>query len=137
MTILSNNKKRNYKQNNGSIFLQKNELLHFLNSDKKIAIIECFIVSTGFIYIMEPVMAKIKKKFNVKVSLFRIKIDANSNLISKYQITSDPTYLFFKKGKLIDKNDGIISLTMLNNKLEKIINSKKSEKYEKFQQNDS
>ena len=55
-----------------------------------------------------PVFEEISKKFK-NISFGKVNVDENRNLAEKYDISSIPTLLIFKKSKLVKKLRGSLS----------------------------
>lgn len=51
-------------------------------------------------------------------SLYKVDVDKTPDIATTYGISSIPTLLFIKDGKLVDKHVGVITRTPLKNKIE-------------------
>ena len=54
-------------------------------------------------------MEEIAKEFSGKLSFFKINVDQNNELASRYNVFSIPTLAVFNKGNLISQQVGISS----------------------------
>ena len=68
---------------------------------------------------MKPVLEELKKKMGNKIITLKIDIDKNISLSSEYRIQSVPTLVLWKKGEIIWRQSGALSL----NELEQILSS--------------
>lgn len=50
-----------------------------------------------------PVVDELAKEYNGKVNIGKLNVDHSPNTCQKYNITSIPTLLFIKNGKVVDK----------------------------------
>lgn len=50
-----------------------------------------------------PVVEELAKEYNGKVNIGKLNVDNSPNTCAKYGITSIPTLLFIKNGKVVDK----------------------------------
>ncbi|MCX8029003.1 MAG: thioredoxin [Brevinematales bacterium] len=55
-----------------------------------------------------PILEELSKEYEGKVEFFKINVDENPEIASKYKITSIPTLLFFKNGQPVDKAVGAL-----------------------------
>jgi thioredoxin 1 len=55
-----------------------------------------------------PVLEKLSKEFDGKVKIFKINVDQNQLIASKFGIRSIPTLIAFKDGKKVDIKMGAI-----------------------------
>lgn len=58
---------------------------------------------------MGPIVEDLAEEFDEKVKFGKINIDDESEIASKYAISSVPTFLFFKEGEVIDKVIGAVN----------------------------
>ena len=56
------------------------------------------------------------------LNFFSIDYDADSVLITMYQVEPIPTLLFFKKGMLVDKVSGLTQKSIISEKINQLIN---------------
>lgn len=67
----------------------------------------------GTCYLMAPIVADISTEFQDSITAYIIDFDKNKEFILRYGIFELPHFLFFREGKLIDQQKGIISKTKL------------------------
>ena len=58
---------------------------------------------------MEPVLKKISSKHKEDVRILKIDVDKNKALSNKMRIQGVPTFMFFKKGKMLWRKSGMQS----------------------------
>jgi len=64
-----------------------------------------------------PIIENVVKEFE-NIDYIKIDVEKNKDIAFEYGITSIPTLLFIKNGKLVDKHVGVITKTPLKNKIE-------------------
>ncbi|MEO0097908.1 MAG: thioredoxin [candidate division WOR-3 bacterium] len=70
---------------------------------------------------MLPIVEELAKEYDKKVKIGKVNVDEENELAEKYMIMSIPTFLFIKKGKVIDKVIGAVPKSMLVEKLNKLL----------------
>lgn len=55
---------------------------------------------------MTPIVESLGKELNGKARVIKIDIDKNQAVANQYQIQSVPTFLIFKKGKIVWRQSG-------------------------------
>jgi thioredoxin 1 len=78
-----------------------------VNSDKPV-IVDFWAEWCGPCRIMIPVFEKLAEKYGDKMTFARLNVDDNSNIASKYQVFSIPTFMVFMKGKSVDMVIGAV-----------------------------
>ena len=68
-----------------------------------------------------PLIDELHQEFQDKAVVGKVNVDSESEISSRYGITSIPTLLFFKDGEVVDKHIGSASKTDLENKLNSLI----------------
>ena len=58
---------------------------------------------------MAPVFEQLSSEFKGKLKFGKVNVDENRNLAEKYDISSIPTLLIFKKSKLVKRIRGALS----------------------------
>ncbi len=64
---------------------------------------------SGTCYIIDSSLASLARKFQSKVTIFKIDFEKNEKTVMKYAIQEVPTVLFFREGELIDRVEGVFS----------------------------
>ncbi len=68
-----------------------------------------------------PLIDELHQDFQDKAVIGKVNVDSESEISSKYGITSIPTLLFFKNGEIVDKHVGAASKSQLEDKLNSLI----------------
>lgn len=55
-----------------------------------------------------PILEELSKEYEGKVEFYKLNVDENPEVASKYKITSIPTMLIFKDGQPVDKIVGAL-----------------------------
>ncbi len=55
-----------------------------------------------------PVLEELSKEYEGKIEFFKVNVDDNPELASKYRISSIPTMVIFKEGEPVDKIVGAL-----------------------------
>lgn len=70
---------------------------------------------------LEPLINKLSRNYKKKVGFGKIIIDKNLELAQKFNVKSSMTFLFFKKGKLVDRFFGVKIKDVLEEKIKKLL----------------
>ena len=68
-----------------------------------------------------PVIEQLGQEYEGKAIATKVDIDSNNETAAKYGIRSIPTILFFKDGKVVDKQVGAVPKKVLEDKLQAIL----------------
>jgi thioredoxin 1 len=77
-----------------------------LSSDK-LTLVDFWATWCGPCRTMGPVVEDLAKEYGGKVNIGKLDVDNNPNVCGKYGITSIPTILFIKNGKVVDRTVGV------------------------------
>lgn len=72
---------------------------------------------------LTPIIESLIPEFKDQVVIAKIDIDSNPQSASKYGITSIPSLLFFKNGKVVNQHTGLLAKGPLKQKIETFLNS--------------
>ena len=64
-----------------------------------------------------PLVEEISKEYDGKAIVGKVDVDANPNVSMQFGIRNIPTILFFKNGKMVDKQVGAVPKNILVDKL--------------------
>jgi thioredoxin 1 len=87
-----------------------------LNSDK-VSIVDFWAVWCGPCRMIAPSIEELAKEYDGKAVIGKLNVDENPQVSMEYGIRSIPTILFFKNGKIVDKQVGVVPKSVLENKL--------------------
>lgn len=68
-----------------------------------------------------PIIDELATEYADKVVIGKVDVDNNDEITSKYGIRNIPTILFFKDGKLVDKQVGAAQKSLLVEKINKLL----------------
>ena len=68
-----------------------------------------------------PVIEEIAKEYDGKAVIGKLNVDHNSNTSMTFGIRNIPTVLFFKDGKMVDKQVGAAAKSVYENKLKALM----------------
>ncbi len=70
---------------------------------------------------MMPVFEEIAKELSSKYKFAKLNIDENREIATKFNVSSVPTFLFVKNGKLVGKEMGYMNKDILKQKIEDLL----------------
>ncbi|MGC8964810.1 MAG: thioredoxin [Brevinematia bacterium] len=68
---------------------------------------------------VHPILEELDKEYNGKVKFFKVNVDENPELASKFKVVSIPTMIIFKKGEPIDKVVGALPKNNIKSVIDK------------------
>lgn len=98
-------------------FTDANFDTNVLASDK-LSVVDFWAEWCGPCRAIGPVIEELSKEYNGKVNIGKVNVDHNPNTSINYGITSIPAILFIKGGKVIDKQIGAVSKSVLDKKIQ-------------------
>lgn len=88
---------------------------------KKLILVDFWADWCGPCKILSPILNEVAKEYCKKIIFYKINIDDNPLTAPKYNVSSIPTLILFKNGKIVDTKSGILSLNQIKNFLNKYI----------------
>ena len=85
-----------------------------LNSELQV-LVDFFATWCGPCKMLAPVIAEISERYEGKVKVGKVNVDEENELAMKYQISSIPTLVLFKDGKIINIKVGLSSKSEIEN----------------------
>ena len=68
-----------------------------------------------------PIIDELAEKYEGRVKIGKYNVEESSDVATEFGIRSIPTILFFRDGKLVDKNVGSISKSNLEEKINALL----------------
>ena len=91
-----------------------------LKSDKPV-IIDFWAEWCGPCRMVAPIIKEISEEYDGKVLVTKVDVDSNPGISSKLGIRNIPTVMFYKNGKMVDKQVGAVPKSNLISKLEPLL----------------
>lgn len=70
---------------------------------------------------MSPIIESLGKDFQEKIRILKIDIDKNPSVAQHYQIQGVPTFIIFRKGKILWRHSGRIDKNTIKQQLESLM----------------
>ena len=99
--------------------LNKGNFNEKTNSQDHIVVVDFFATWCGPCKMLAPVIEKAADELT-NVQFYKVDIDEEMELANQFKIMTVPTLLFFKGGKLVFQNSGVINRKQLESMLEKL-----------------
>lgn len=74
---------------------------------------------SGTCYIVETFLVSLAKRFQSEVVILKTDFEKNEKTVLDYAIQEVPTVLFFRKGELIDRIEGVFSKNEIDARVQK------------------
>jgi len=69
-----------------------------------------------------PTVEKLSEEYEGKIEIQKVNVDQNRDLAIKYGVRSIPALFFIKDTEIVDKLNGLVSESILKEKLEALLN---------------
>lgn len=87
-------------------------------NEEKVTMVDFYTTWCGPCKRMAPDVVKLRKDFMGKANVLQVDAEKYMDISSKYQLKGYPTIMFFKSGKLLATELGMLSYAKLKSKLE-------------------
>ena len=91
-----------------------------LNSEQ-LAMVDFWAEWCGPCKMMLPIVEEVSNEFAGKITVAKVDVDSSQNTAAKFGIRNIPTILFFKGGKVVDKQVGAVPKAALVEKINKLL----------------
>ena len=68
-----------------------------------------------------PLVKEIGQEYEGRAKVTKVDVDSNPEVSAKFGIRNIPTILYFKNGKIVDKQVGAVPKTVISSKLDAIL----------------
>lgn len=92
-----------------------------LIEDEKGTLVDFYASWCGPCQQMAPIVEELAHDNEGKINVGKVNIESNQELASKYNVLSIPTFIFFKAGKIVGHEGGVMGKEELNSKIQKYL----------------
>lgn len=90
-----------------------------INSEQ-LTLVDFFATWCGPCKMMHPILEQLKEKMGDDIRILKVDVDKNEALSMQYRIQSVPTLMLFKKGEMLWRQSGAMSLNDLMQKISQL-----------------
>ena len=80
---------------------------------EQLTLVDFFATWCGPCKMMHPILEQLKEKMGDDIRILKVDVDKNEALSMQYRIQSVPTLMLFKKGEMVWRQSGAMSLNDL------------------------
>ena len=84
---------------------------------EQLTLVDFFATWCGPCKMMHPILEQLKEKMGDDIRILKVDVDKNEGLSMQYRIQSVPTLMLFKKGEMLWRQSGAMSLNDLMQKI--------------------
>lgn len=85
-----------------------------------LTLLDFFATWCGPCKMMHPILEQLKEKMGDDIRILKVDVDKNEALSMQYRIQSVPTLMLFKKGEMLWRQSGAMSLNDLMQKISQL-----------------
>ncbi len=89
-------------------------------SGEQLTLVDFFATWCGPCKMMHPILEQLKEKMGDDIRILKVDVDKNEALSMQYRIQSVPTLMLFKKGEMLWRQSGAMSLNDLMLKISQL-----------------
>lgn len=89
-------------------------------SGEQLTLVDFFATWCGPCKMMHPILEQLKEKMGDDIRILKVDVDKNEALSMQYRIQSFPTLMLFKKGEMLWRQSGAMSLNDLMQKISQL-----------------
>ena len=87
---------------------------------EQLTLVDFFATWCGPCQMMHPILEQLKEKMGDDIRILKVDVDKNEALSMQYRIQSVPTLMLFKKGEMLWRQSGAMSLNDLMQKISQL-----------------
>lgn len=87
---------------------------------EQLTLVDFFATWCGPCKMMHPILKQLKEKMGDDIRILKVDVDKNEALSMQYRIQSVPTLMLFKKGEMLWRQSGAMSLNDLMQKISQL-----------------
>lgn len=87
---------------------------------EQLTLVDFFATWCGPCKMMHPILEQLKEKMGNDIRILKVDVDKNEALSMQYRIQSVPTLMLFKKGEMLWRQSGAMSLNDLMQKISQL-----------------
>ena len=100
--------------------IESKNFAEVINSDKPV-LVDFWAAWCGPCRVIGPTIEELANEYEGKAIVGKVDVDAQPELAMKFNVRSIPTLLFFKDGKVVERQVGVSSKSELAGKLEDLL----------------
>ena len=89
-------------------------------NDEQLTLVDFFATWCGPCKMIHPILEQLKEKMGDDIRILKVDVDKNEALSMQYRIQSVPTLMLFKKGEMLWRQSGAMSLNDLMQKISQL-----------------